>query len=81
MDSDAGIRAAAEQMLADLYAGRLHPKRATSSAALMNIILRARGREDLEHKISQLEARLDELSNAVNGAADEQDQRGQDCEG
>src|SRR5216684_3776365 len=62
MDSNAGVRAAAEQMLADMYSGRLQPKKAAGLAALMNTLLRALGTTDIEQKFKQIEARLDELS-------------------
>jgi len=69
MNSNAGVRAAAEQMLADMYAGRLEPKKAAGLSALLNTLLRAQGTEDIEQKVKQIEKRLDELSNSRTAVA------------
>ena len=69
MNSNAGVRAAAEQMLADMYAGRLEPKKAAGLSALLNTLLRAQGTDDIEQKFKQIEKRLDELSNSRTAVA------------
>ena len=69
MDTVTGVRGALGLMIADVYGNRLDPKKAAGLAPLLNTLLRALGTEDIEHKFKQMEARLNELSNAVTAVA------------
>jgi len=65
MDSTAGVAAAAEQLAGDVYAGRLHTKKAAGIAPLFNTVLRARHQEEMEQKLKQMQAQIDRLSASV----------------
>lgn len=60
LDSAIAVRDAVAQLIADVYAGKLHPRVAASLAPLMNLQLRAIETTDLEQRLARLEKLLAE---------------------
>ena len=52
---------AVEKLIADVYAGKLHPRVATSLAPLLNLQLRALEATDLDRRLEKVESLLDKL--------------------
>ena len=67
MDNAIAVRDAVARLIADVYAGRLHPRIAAGLAPLMNLQLRAIETANIEQRLTKLEKRLAE----VDGALDE----------
>jgi|SRR5579862_37424 len=55
LNSVMGVRQTADRLIADVYAGRLHPRIAASLAPLLNLQLRAIQATELEERLSKLE--------------------------
>jgi len=60
LDNAIAVRDAVAQLIADAYAGKLHPRVAACLAPLMNLQLRAIETTDLEWRVAKLEKLLAE---------------------
>lgn len=69
LDSIAGIRQAISLILEDLYAGRVHPRKAAAMAPLLGPLLRAATMTDVEERLRRLETQLAEVSEDRQSAA------------
>jgi hypothetical protein len=58
LETAAAVRDTVSQLIADVYAGRLHPRLATSLAPLFNLQLRAIETTDLEQRLAKMEKLL-----------------------
>ncbi len=61
LDSITNIRNAIGSIIEDIYAGRVHPRKAAAMAPLLGVLLRASGAE-LEQRIGTLEAQVAALA-------------------
>jgi hypothetical protein len=58
LDKVSAVRDAVEKLIADVYAGKLHPRVAAGLAPLLNLQLRAVGVTDLEQRLEKVEKLL-----------------------
>jgi hypothetical protein len=58
LDKVTAVRDAVEKLIADVYAGKLHPRVAAGLAPLLNLQLRAVGVTDLEQRLEKVEKLL-----------------------
>jgi len=70
LDSVSAVRDAVKRMIAEVYAGKLHPRTAAGLAPLLNLQLRAIEKTDLEGRLAKIENQLNELR--AQRAQDEQ---------
>jgi len=54
-------------LIADVYAGKLHPRIAAGMVPLMNLQLRAIETVDLEQRVAEFEKRLTQAEDKLNG--------------
>jgi hypothetical protein len=64
VDNAIAVRDLAAQLIADVHAGKIHPKIAAGLAPLMNLQLRAIETSNLELQLAKLEERLARLESA-----------------
>jgi len=57
LDNALAVRDTVARLIADVYAGRIHPRIASGLAPLLNLQLRAIETTDLEQRIARLEKR------------------------
>ena len=62
LESATAIRDAIARLIADLYAGKLHPRVAAGLSPLLNLQLRAIEKTDVERRIADMEAQVQELT-------------------
>jgi hypothetical protein len=67
LDNVLAVRDTVARLIADVYAGKIHPRIAASLAPLINLQLRAIETTDLERRVAKLEKLLAEAENRVNG--------------
>jgi hypothetical protein len=67
LDNVLAVRDTVARLIADVYAGKIHPRIAASLAPLMNLQLRVMETTDLERRVAKLEKLLTEAENGVNG--------------
>jgi hypothetical protein len=67
LDNALAVRDTVARLVADVYAGRIHPRIATSLALLMNLQLRAIETADFEQRVADLEKRIAEPEDKLNG--------------
>lgn len=58
LDKVSAVRDAVEKLIAEVYAGKLHPRVAAGLAPLLNLQLRAVGVTDLERRLDKVERLL-----------------------
>jgi hypothetical protein len=58
LETAAAVRDAVGQLIADVYAGKMHPRVAANLAPLLNLQLRAIETVDLEQRLARVEERL-----------------------
>ena len=61
LDNAIAVRDTVARLVADVYAGRLHPRIAAGLAPLMNLQLRAIETANIEQRLTKLEKRLAEV--------------------
>ena len=61
------VRDTVARLIADLYAGKLHPRVAAGLAPLLNLQLRAIEVADLDQRLTKLEKRVAEVEGSSNG--------------
>jgi hypothetical protein len=66
LDNACAVRDAVGRLIADVYAGKLHPRVAASLAPLMNLQLRAIEMTDLDQRLAKLEKQLAEQQRRDN---------------
>ncbi len=62
LDNVTVLRAAVARLIADVYAGKVHPRIASGLAPLLNLQLRAIETTDLERRLVKIEQRLSDVS-------------------
>ena len=62
LESATAVRETVARLIADLYAGKLHPRVAAGLGPLLNIQLRAIEKTDVERRIDEIEAQLRKLT-------------------
>ena len=62
MEGATAVRDTVARLIADLYAGKLHPRVAAGLGPLLNIHLRAIEKTDVERRIADIEAQLRKLT-------------------
>ncbi len=67
LDKVIAVQDAVEQLITDVYAGKLHPRIAAGLAPLLNLQLRALEATDLERRIAKVEKLLAENENGSRG--------------
>jgi len=74
LDTANAVKGAVSRLIADLYAGRLHPRMATGLASLLNLQLRVIQETNLEQRVARLEKLLAEsdLFKTQDGAEEKQ---------
>src|ERR1700676_247382 len=65
LESATAVREMVARLIADLYAGKLHPRVAAGLGPLLNIQLRAIEKTDVERRIGEIEAQLRKLTLAL----------------
>lgn len=73
LESIGGIRQAISLILEDVYAGRVHPRKAAAMAPLLGPLLRASAITELEERMKKLEAQLARVSHEGQSAAQKTD--------
>ena len=63
------VRDAVARLIADVYAGKVHPRIAAGLAPLMNLQLRAIETADFELRVAKLERRLEQAEDKLNRVA------------
>ena len=59
------VRDTVARLIADLYAGKLHPRVAAGLGPLLHLLLRAIGKTDVERGVADIEAQLRKLTLAL----------------
>jgi hypothetical protein len=67
LDNALAVRDTVARLVADVYAGRIHPRIAACLAPLMNLQLRAIETTNFELRVAELEKRLAEAEDKLNG--------------
>jgi hypothetical protein len=62
LDNAAAVRSTVARLIADVYAGKVHPRVAAGLAPLMNLQLRAIETTDLERRLVKIEKLLEKAS-------------------
>ena len=62
LESATAVRETVARLIADLYAGKLHPRVAAGLGPLLNIQLRAIEKTDVERRVGEIEAQLRKLT-------------------
>ena len=72
LDKVSAVRDVAEKLIAEIYAGKLHPRAAAGLAALLNLQLRVVEATDLERRLANVEQLLakEEAASALEGNRD-----------
>jgi hypothetical protein len=66
LDNALAVRDAVARLVADVYAGRIHPRIATGLAPLMSLQLRAIETANFEQRVAELEKRVAEAEDKLN---------------
>lgn len=66
LDNVLAVRDAVARLVADVYAGKIHPRIAAGLAPLMNLQLRALETTDLERRVAKLEKLLAEAEDRLD---------------
>jgi hypothetical protein len=66
LDTALAVRDTVARLIADIYAGRVHPRIAAGLAPLMNLQLRAIETADFEQRVAKLEKRLAQAEDKLN---------------
>jgi hypothetical protein len=67
LDNALAVRDTVARLIADVYTGRIHPRIAAGLAPLMNLQLRAIETTNFELRVAELEKRLAEAEDKLNG--------------
>ncbi len=67
LDSALAVREALAQLVADVYAGRIHPRMLSGLASLMSLQLRAIETTNFDRRVAELEKRIAETEDKLNG--------------
>jgi hypothetical protein len=67
LDNALAVRDAVARLVADVYAGRIHPRIATGLAPLMSLQLRAIEATNFERRVAELEKRVAEAEDKLDG--------------
>ena len=62
LESATAVRDTVARLIADLYAGKLHPRVAAGLGPLLNLQLRAIEKTDVERRIADIEAQVQKLT-------------------
>ena len=62
LESATAVRDTVARVIADLYAGKLHPRVAAGLGPLLNLQLRAIEKTDVERRIADIEAQVQKLT-------------------
>jgi Family of unknown function (DUF5763) len=65
LESATAVRETVARLIADLYAGKLHPRVAAGLGPLLNIQLRAIEKTDVERRVGEIEAQVRKLTLAL----------------
>lgn len=66
LDTPAAVRDTVGRLIADVYAGKLHPRIAAGLAPLINLQLRAIEGVDFEQRVAEFEKRLTRTESKLN---------------
>lgn len=80
LDNVTAVRDVAERLIADVYAGKLNPRTASSLAPLLHLQLRAIEKTDFEKRLAKTEKRLALLMDELETGRPEKMQQGQSAE-
>jgi hypothetical protein len=69
LDNALAIRDTVARLIADVYAGKIHPRIASGLTPLMNLQLRAIEITDLERRLAKLEKLLAKAEDTLNGSS------------
>jgi len=67
LDNALAVRDTVARLIADVYTGRIHPRIAAGLASLMSLQLRAIETTNFELRVTELEKRLAEAEDKLNG--------------
>jgi hypothetical protein len=65
LESATAVRETVARLIADLYAGKLHPRVATGLGPLLHLQLRAIEKTDVEGRIAEIEQQLRKLQSTL----------------
>jgi len=67
LDSALAVRETVAQLFADVYAGRIQPRVVSGLTSLISLQLRAIETTNFEHRVAELEKRIAEAEDKLNG--------------
>jgi hypothetical protein len=67
LDNTQAVRDTVARLIAEVYAGKIHPRISAGLAPLLNLQLRAIGTANLEQRFAEFEKRLTEAEDKFNG--------------